>query len=86
MDLVAREGRQLLFVEVKTRTRDDYGRPLDAVGREKRKLIRRGANEWLRLLGRRDLPWRYDVIEVLLIEGEKPRVNRVKDVSLTEAA
>ncbi|GAA5481912.1 ribonuclease HII [Haloferula sargassicola] len=84
VDIVARQGEVLLFVEVKTRTRDDFGRPLEAVNEEKRRLIRRGANEWLRMLGRRDFPWRYDVIEVVLIEGEKPRVNRVEDVSLRE--
>lgn len=79
VDIVAREGDQLLFTEVKTRTSTDYGRPLEAVGREKQKLIRRGANEWLRLLGTRDIPWRFDVIEVVLLEGEKPRVNRVEN-------
>jgi len=30
-------------------------------------------------LGTRDLPWRFDVIEVLVEEGEKPRVNQVRD-------
>ncbi|MEP4076534.1 MAG: YraN family protein [Haloferula sp.] len=80
VDIVAREDDLLLFTEVKTRTSTDFGRPLDAVNRAKQKLIRRGANEWLRLLGTRDIPWRYDVIEVILIEGEKPRVNRVENV------
>jgi len=80
VDIVAREGDLLLFTEVKTRTSTDFGRPLDAVNRAKRKLIRRGANEWLRLLGTREIPWRYDVIEVVLIEGERPRVNRVENV------
>ncbi|MEM9236671.1 MAG: YraN family protein [Verrucomicrobiota bacterium] len=80
VDIVAREGKQLLFTEVKTRTSTDYGRPYEAVDRKKQKLIRRGANEWLRLLGTRDIPWRYDVIEVILIDGEKPKVNRVEDL------
>ena len=80
VDIVAREDDLLLFTEVKTRTSTAFGRPLDAVNRAKRKLIRRGANEWLRLLGTREIPWRYDVIEVILLEGEKPRVNRVENV------
>ena len=82
VDIVAREGKLLLFIEVKTRTSEAFGRPLDAVNREKRELIRRGANEWIRLLGRRDFPWRYDVIEILLLDNEKPRVNRVENVTL----
>lgn len=79
VDLVAREGRVLLFNEVKTRTSTEFGRPLDAVNREKQDLIRRGANEWLRLLGTREIPWRFDVIEVILKEGEKPHVHRVEN-------
>ena len=56
VDLVARDGKVLSFVEVKTRTSEKFGRPLDAVDREKEKLIERGANEWLRLLGTREIP------------------------------
>ncbi|MCH7225378.1 YraN family protein [Haloferula sp. A504] len=79
VDLVAREGRVLLFTEVKTRTRTDFGRPLDAVGEKKQALIRRGANEWLKQLRTREIPWRFDVIEVILLEGEKPKVHRVEN-------
>ncbi len=79
VDLVAREGNVLLFTEVKTRTTSSHGRPLDAVDGQKQNLIRRGANEWLRLLGTRDIPWRFDVIEIVLTDGEKPKVNRVEN-------
>ena len=79
VDIVAREGKVLLFTEVKTRTRTDFGRPLDAVDRKKQELIRRGANEWLKQLGTREIPWRFDVIEVVLLDGEKPRVHRVEN-------
>ena len=68
-------------MEVKTRTSEKFGRPLEAVDNRKKKLMQRGASEWLRLLGTRDLPWRFDVVEVILREGEKPRVNTVLDVT-----
>ncbi len=77
---MARDGEVLSFVEVKTRTSEEFGRPLDAVDKRKEKLIRRGANEWLRLLGTREIAWRFDVVEVVLLEGEKPKVNVVLDV------
>jgi putative endonuclease len=80
VDIVAREGRQLLFIEVKTRRKDAKIRGLSAVNRKKRTLITRGANEWLRRLGSRDLPWRFDVIEVEVAEGEKPKVTRIENV------
>lgn len=79
VDIVARDGRLLMFVEVKTRHADTRVRPLDAVDKHKQALIERGANAWLKQLGTRRLPWRFDVIEVLVEEGQRPRVNHVRD-------
>ena len=79
VDLIARDGKLLLFVEVKTRRQDARIRPLDAVDKTKQALIERGANAWLKRLGTRDLPWRFDVIEVYVEDGRKPRVNHVRD-------
>lgn len=79
VDIVTREGAVLCFIEVKTRTQKGYGRPLDAVDREKQELIQRGASEWLKLLRRRDLPWRFDVMEVILQEGQLPEFTYIRD-------
>jgi putative endonuclease len=79
VDIIARHGKLLLFVEVKTRRKGSKIRGLDAVGKDKQKLIERGANSWLKRLGTRELPWRFDVIEVSVEEGKKPQVNQVKD-------
>ncbi len=79
VDIIARDGKLLLFVEVKTRRKDAKIRPLDAVDKPKQALIERGANAWLKRLGTRELPWRFDVIEVWLEEGETPRINHVRD-------
>ena len=79
VDIVARDGATLSFVEVKTRTRKGYGRPLDAVDVTKQELIERGANSWLTLLGTREIPWRFDVVEVILGDDELPEVTVVKN-------
>ncbi len=79
VDIIAGLGGLLLFVEVKTRRNDTKIRPLDAVDKPKQALIERGANAWLRRLGTREVPWRFDVIEVYVSDGEKPRVNHVRD-------
>lgn len=79
LDIVARDGKTLAFIEVKSRSRVGPGRPLDAVDREKERLIERGANEWLRLLRTRDIPWRFDVVEVILQDGEVPAFNWVRN-------
>ena len=66
IDLVCRERDTLVFVEVKTRTRQDFGRPLEAVDRTKQRRISLGALAWLRLLGNPDILFRFDIIEVVI--------------------
>src|ERR1700747_1135924 len=50
IDVVCRDNDTLVFVEVKTRGREDFGRPFEAVDREKQKRISQGGLPWLRLL------------------------------------
>lgn len=71
IDLVCRHGDTLVFVEVKTRTRSDYGSPGRAVDAPKRRLLRRGARRWLHLL-KRETPYRFDIVEIILRDGRKP--------------
>lgn len=66
-------------MEVKTRTREDFGRPLNAVDRDKRKRISRGSLAWLRLLDNPDILFRFDVVEVIIAEGTEPRMELVQD-------
>lgn len=79
VDIIARDGKLLLFVEVKTRREGSKIRGLDAVNKEKQRLIERGANSWLKQLGTRSLPWRFDVIEVSVKDGKKPKINHIRD-------
>ncbi len=79
IDLVCREGDTLVFVEVKTRSREDFGRPLDAVNRQKQRRISLGAFAWLRLLGNPDILFRFDVVEVVVAEGQEPRIELVRN-------
>ncbi|RYD29261.1 MAG: YraN family protein [Verrucomicrobiaceae bacterium] len=79
VDIVARDGKLLLFIEVKTRREGARIRGLDAVGKAKQALIERGANAWLKRLRSREIPWRFDVIEVTVEDGKKPSVNHIRD-------
>lgn len=67
IDLVCRDKKhnELVFVEVKTRTSEAFGRPFDAVDQKKRRLIIRGAMAWLRMLEMPDITFRFDVVEVI---------------------
>ncbi|MDP8976836.1 MAG: YraN family protein [Actinomycetota bacterium] len=47
LDLVVRDGRKFVFCEVKTRTTDAFGAPVEAVTRNKQMRVRRLAARWL---------------------------------------
>jgi putative endonuclease len=79
IDIVCRERDTLVFVEVKTRSREDFGRPLDSVDRDKRRRIARGGLAWLRLLDNPDILFRFDVVEVILGNGKPPRIELVRN-------
>jgi len=78
IDIVCRDRDTLVFIEVKTRTREDFGRPLAAVDQQKRNRISRGALAWLRLLDNPDILFRFDVVEVVISES-KPRIELIRD-------
>jgi putative endonuclease len=76
IDLVCRDRATdtLVFVEVKTRTDEAFGRPIDAVDKKKRRRIVRGAMAWLRMLDMPDVRFRFDVVEVIIDGGPEVRV------------
>jgi putative endonuclease len=47
LDLVVRRGRKLVFVEVKAKASERLGDPLEMVGPEKQRRLRRAAEAWL---------------------------------------
>jgi putative endonuclease len=79
VDIVARHKKLLTFVEVKTRTSTERGRPAEAVNADKEKLILRGANAWLRMLDETtNIPTRCDIVEVILRHGEKAQISIIE--------
>lgn len=71
IDVVAYDGPTLCFVEVKTRTSDDFAAPQVNVDLRKRRQIARAARGYRRMLGLTDAPYRYDVVTVVLPSPEK---------------
>ncbi len=63
LDLVCRRGRELVVVEVKTRSGDTFGSPLDAVGPRKRRALMAAAAEYRALAEWRG-PVRFAVVGV----------------------
>lgn len=79
VDIVARHHERLTFVEVKCRTSTVYGRPADAVDASKQRLIQRAAKDWLYLLDSPRIPFRFDIVEVILTEGRLPQVHVIEN-------
>ena len=65
LDIIAKKGKTLVFAEVKTRRREDFGRPMCAVDKAKRRTLNRAAAAYLRRAKYPNLFYRFDVIEVL---------------------
>jgi putative endonuclease len=64
IDLIARRGDCIAFVEVKGRRAGGLGDPLDAITRRKRREIERVARHWLVRFGHARLACRFDAISV----------------------
>ena len=75
IDVVAFDGPTLCFVEVKTRASDEFAPPEVNVDLRKRRQIARAARAYRRIFGLMNIPYRYDVVTVVL-PGES--VNRIR--------
>lgn len=79
VDLVAGKGRTVAFVEVRSRSSDAYGHPVESVTWAKRRRIVRAAVHWAR--GARVLEshvLRFDVIGILFEEDGAPDIRYIE--------
>ena len=66
IDLIFRDKDCLVFIEVKTRSSEEWVRPAAAVDKERRGRLTRAALDYLRLLRNPPVKLRFDIVEVLL--------------------
>jgi putative endonuclease len=85
IDLIARRGDLVAFVEVKGRTGPAWGHPLAAVTPRKQREIERVARQWIARFGRPGLSYRFDAIAVRLDARGAPIVDHVPDAWRLEA-
>lgn len=77
IDLIFRDDDCLVFVEVKTRSSEEWSRPAAAVNRKKRESLSGCAMDYLRLLRRPQIKIRFDIVEVLLHDGKVQEVRHI---------
>ncbi len=69
VDVVAREGDALVFVEVKSRRSKTFGEPEDAVTPRKQRQLLKAAEGYLFENGIDDVECRFDVLAIYFHEG-----------------
>ncbi|MDQ2942489.1 MAG: YraN family protein [Candidatus Dormibacteraeota bacterium] len=78
LDLVCRRGNDLVVVEVKTRTSDAFGSPIEAVGSRKQRALMSAAAEYRALAGWRG-PIRYAVVGLSVVPDGGFRAELIED-------
>jgi putative endonuclease len=66
IDLVARDGENLVFIEVKTRRNTTRSRPAEGLSAKQKRRIHRAAQNYLRSIGEPEVIYRFDLIEIVL--------------------
>ena len=80
LDLVAVDGRTVVFVEVKTRRSQDAGHPSDAVDLDKQRRLTRLALAFLKRHNLLEYPSRFDIVAVTWPEGQKkPQIDHIQN-------
>ena len=77
VDLIFRDRDCLVFIEVKTRSSEEWSRPAAAVDVERRRRLTRTALDYLRLLKNPQVKIRFDIVEVLLEMGKVHEVRHL---------
>jgi putative endonuclease len=79
IDLIALDADVLCFVEVKTRSSDDFASPLAAVNLRKQRQIIRAAKMYRRIFRLQSIGFRYDVISIVLPKNSRPEIELIKN-------
>mgnify|MGYP001825243097 FL=1 len=79
LDLVALDGRTIVFVEVKTRRTAEAGHPVEAVDPAKERRLTRVAVTFLKRHGLLEHSARFDVVAVTWPEGKRPTIEHFEN-------
>lgn len=81
IDIIARDGKTMVFVEVKSRSSNNFGMPVESVTRTKRQKISKLIELFRHQYRLFNAPYRFDVIGVLWQEGA-PRIQHLESVGV----
>lgn len=78
IDLIAFDAEVLSFIEVKTRSSDEFASPLAAVDLRKQRQITRTARIYRKIFGLTDISFRYDVVSIVFAKPKPPKIELFK--------
>ena len=80
VDIVAMDGEELVFVEVRTRRPGNFGTPEESVSPHKLRRLMATCQDYLQKSGQEDIQWRVDLISVRLEKGRSkdPKLERIE--------
>lgn len=79
LDIVARQGPELVFAEVKTRRSDEFGSPGDAVDESKQRRQVAAASRFLSLCRLNGVPVRFDIVSVTWPPDAPPEIEHLRN-------
>jgi len=78
IDIVAKDGEVIVFIEVKSRNNDEYGDPLESITPQKQKKLRSAANGFLYVNKIVNTECRFDII-IIDFRGKLPKVKHLRN-------
>lgn len=78
LDIIAKLGAELIFIEVKTRSSDTFSKPEDAINRKKIRLLGRAAAVYMEQIGHEG-EIRFDVISIVDRKNQQPSLRHLVD-------
>lgn len=79
IDLIALDENVLCFIEVKTRSSDEFAAPLSAVDLRKQRQITRTARIYRKIFSLQNFRFRYDVVSIVLQKEKSPNIELFKN-------
>lgn len=79
IDLIALDNEIVCFVEVKTRSTDEFAAPEAAVDLRKQRQITRTARIYRKIFALENLKFRYDVVSVVLNKEKPPKIEHFQN-------
>jgi putative endonuclease len=79
IDIIARLGKIVLFVEVKTRVSADFAQPWESVGYRKRKNLRTAAKFYVQQKPRAGEEYRFDVLSITMKDGSSAEIEWIQN-------